>query len=136
VSVARIFAAVVLLAAPLPVALYAWQVQRWDAAQATTAIHGDASALERSDASLLPFPDRDYLKAHLADARVQQILGDRIGTRDAAPRFVLASRRVESWLATQAPWLMPLALAIGAALVGLAFRPAARAVPLGGPRPA
>ena len=124
-SAVRIFAATTVLAAPLPVALYCWQVERWSQAQALverTVREGDRTALMRAESAALPFPDRAYLQARLADPRVRDVLGDRVGSRAAPAPFVAASRRFESGLVGSAPVLLPLAAVAAAALLVVAFR--------------
>jgi hypothetical protein len=117
----RIFAMVTVLAAPLPIAIYRWQVERWIQTEALLmryVHHADPGAIAQADSSILPYPDRDMLKVYLDDPRVRRILGDRIGDRRSPAAFVSGSRRVEGWLGDHARVLMP--AAIMAALVFLA----------------
>jgi hypothetical protein len=123
-SGARIFAAVALLAAPLPLALLQWQAQRLESAQQLVrdvVQRRDIGALDRVDADALVYPERDYLRAHLSDPRVQRILGDRYGTRPQAARAVAASRAIEEWLMRHAALLCAVAALAAAALITIAF---------------
>ena len=73
----RIVAATAVLAAPLPVALYLWQADRFEQAQALvarTVQRHDTAAIARADDSIVPHPDRGYLLARLADPRVRSIV--------------------------------------------------------------
>jgi hypothetical protein len=88
--------------------------------------HADAGAIALADSSILPYPDRDMLKAHLDDPRVRRILGDRIGDRRGPAAFVSGSRRVEGWLGDHARVLMPAAIMVALVFLAAAFhrRPA------------
>lgn len=124
-STVRVFAAATLLAAPLPLAFYGWQVERWAQAQALVEAvvrHDDTGALAHAEFAALPHPDRAYLQARLGDPRVHRILGDRVGDRVAPAPFVAASRRIESWIGAAAPVVLPATLLAAAALIAAAFR--------------
>ncbi len=121
------FAAITLLAAPLPLHYLQWNASRLKQAEgviAATAREHDATAIARADASILPFPDRAYLEAKLADEKVRHILGDRVGSRTEPAAFVRASRGFEQTIADHAAASSIAVVAIASLLLALARAPA------------
>lgn len=123
VSAVAGFAAVAVLAAPLPLHYLRWNAERLARAEALigAAVRDhDATAVARADALILPFPDRAYLERRLADENVRQILGDRVGTRAEPAAFVRGSRDIERALADHAIVLSAASAVVAAALLALA----------------
>lgn len=134
VPVVAAFAAVTMLAAPLPLYYLHWQADRLARAEAliaTVVRDHDSAALARANPLILPFPDRAYLEQRLSDENVRRILGDRVGSRTEPANFVRASRRIEQAITDHGIVLSVLVAVIASVFLAMAAgKPRLRPKPL------
>ncbi|HSE11264.1 MAG TPA: hypothetical protein VLB69_01405, partial [Rudaea sp.] len=123
-------AAIVLMLAFAP---FAWRAmdqraehQREQTERLARYIHaGDTDAIELAPADALSYPLRDRLRRLLDAPDVRRILGDEAGTRAAPSAFVENVRVVNTALAGNAIWILPLTSMLGLLLLTAPRRRAA-----------